>query len=265
MTDFLAGISPDIPWHVTAFHKDYKMDDPENTRPADLLRAAEIGREAGLRYVYAGNLPGSVGDLEDTRCHQCGETLIKRKRLFCAGISHDCRGEVPLLPDCDSGPMGGQVSKDRSRIVLFARRFLAARKLTFGYNSHLGCDDGKRLVIFAMLCFTVACSPRDFLTRRLATDLIAGSETFKTTQLFWLRTGVISNKDYTSPEYLVLRRHGWITGYQRRLHSRPWSPHRAGMSSSRRLASMPCAIGFPPPPPLRSTSACRSRSENCWG
>ncbi len=67
-------------------------------------------------------------------------------------------------------------------------------------------------LIFAVLCFTVACSPRDFLTRRLATDLIAGSETFKTTQLFWLRTGVISNRDYTSPEYLVLRRHGWITG-----------------------------------------------------
>ena len=65
--------------------------------------------------------------------------------------------------------------------------------------------------IFAVLCLTVACSPRDFLTRRLATDLIAGSETFKMTQLFWLRTGVISNKDYTSPEYLVLRRHGWIT------------------------------------------------------
>jgi hypothetical protein len=67
-------------------------------------------------------------------------------------------------------------------------------------------------VVFALLCLTVACSPRDFLTRRLATDLIAGSETFKTTQLFWLRTGVISNKDYTSPEYLVLRRNGWITG-----------------------------------------------------
>jgi len=66
--------------------------------------------------------------------------------------------------------------------------------------------------IFAALCFTVACSPRDFLTRRLATDLIAGSETFKMTQLFWLRTGVLSNKDFTSPEYLVLRRRGWITG-----------------------------------------------------
>jgi hypothetical protein len=69
-----------------------------------------------------------------------------------------------------------------------------------------------RCLVLALLCFTVACSPRDFLTRRLATDLIAGSETFKTTQLFWLRTGVISNKDYTSPEYLLLRRNGWITG-----------------------------------------------------
>ena len=77
--------------------------------------------------------------------------------------------------------------------------------------------------IFAVLCLTVACSPRDFLTRRLATDLIAGSETFKMTQLFWLRTGVISNKDYTSPEYLVLRRHGWITGHGCRLQRRSWS------------------------------------------
>jgi hypothetical protein len=58
----------------------------------------------------------------------------------------------------------------------------------------------------------VACSPRDFLTRRLAATLIAGSDTFKTTQEFWLRTGVISNKDYSSPEYLVMQRRGWITG-----------------------------------------------------
>ena len=64
----------------------------------------------------------------------------------------------------------------------------------------------------AILCFAVACSPRDFLTRRLARDLIAGSDTFKTTQLFWLRTGIISNKEYISPEYLVLQRRGWITG-----------------------------------------------------
>jgi len=82
LTDFLVSVSPYIPWHVTAFHKDYKMEDPENTRPEDLLRAAEIGKKAGLRYIYAGNLPGMVGDLEDTRCHNCGEVLVKRYSYF---------------------------------------------------------------------------------------------------------------------------------------------------------------------------------------
>jgi hypothetical protein len=67
-------------------------------------------------------------------------------------------------------------------------------------------------IIFVLLCLSVACSPRDFLTRRLATDLIAGADSFKMTQQFWLRTGVISNKDYTSLEYVTLRRRGWITG-----------------------------------------------------
>jgi hypothetical protein len=67
-------------------------------------------------------------------------------------------------------------------------------------------------IVFLLVGITVACSPRDFLTRRLATDLIAGADSFKLTQQFWLRTGVISNKDYTSPEYVTLRRRGWITG-----------------------------------------------------
>jgi hypothetical protein len=56
------------------------------------------------------------------------------------------------------------------------------------------------------------CSPRDLLSRRLAADLIEGSDTFKAPQAFFLRTGVISNKDYLSPEYLVLQHHGWISG-----------------------------------------------------
>jgi hypothetical protein len=67
-------------------------------------------------------------------------------------------------------------------------------------------------VAAGLLLCTVACSPRDFLTRRLASDLIASSDTFETTQEFWLRTGILSNKDYLSPEYLVLQRRGWITG-----------------------------------------------------
>jgi pyruvate formate lyase activating enzyme len=78
LTTFLAGVSPDIPWHVTAFHGDYKMTEPQNTTPDMLFRAAAIGRAAGLRHVYAGNLPGQVGDLEHTRCAACRELLIER-------------------------------------------------------------------------------------------------------------------------------------------------------------------------------------------
>jgi hypothetical protein len=67
-------------------------------------------------------------------------------------------------------------------------------------------------LIGALLCLALACSPRNFLTRRLAADLIAGSDTFKTAQLFWLRTGVVSNKDYMAPEQLVLQHRGWLIG-----------------------------------------------------
>ena len=78
LTEFLASVSVDLPWHVTAFHQDYKMTDPANTKPADLLRAVKIGNSAGLRFIYAGNLPGRVGHLEDTRCPGCATTLISR-------------------------------------------------------------------------------------------------------------------------------------------------------------------------------------------
>ncbi len=76
--DFLAGISPDIPWHITAFHQDYKMTDPDPTSAETLMRTAEIGIAAGLRYVYAGNLPGRVGEWENTRCPGCRATVIER-------------------------------------------------------------------------------------------------------------------------------------------------------------------------------------------
>jgi pyruvate formate lyase activating enzyme len=102
LTAFLASVSPDIPWHVTAFHQDYKMTSPADTRPRDLLRAAVIGREAGLRYVYAGNLPGRVKDFEDTHCHECGETLIGRHgyliekyRLTPLGDCPSCHTQIP--------------------------------------------------------------------------------------------------------------------------------------------------------------------------
>ncbi len=95
LTEFLAGISPDIPWHVTAFHADYKMNDQRNTSVDDLLRAAEIGREAGLRYIYAGNLPGMVDRWEDTRCAHCNETLIRRYGYFIEDYRLTPEGKCP--------------------------------------------------------------------------------------------------------------------------------------------------------------------------
>ena len=66
------------------------------------------------------------------------------------------------------------------------------------------------LSLFGVLLLA-SCSPRDFLTRRLATDLISASDPFKMPQQFPLQTGIVSNKDYVSPEYLVLQQHGWIS------------------------------------------------------
>ena len=76
--ELIASVSPEIPWHVTAFHKDYKMTDPPNTTAKTLIHAAEIGVAEGLRYVYAGNLPGQVGPFENTYCPSCKALLIER-------------------------------------------------------------------------------------------------------------------------------------------------------------------------------------------
>ncbi|MGB8646958.1 MAG: AmmeMemoRadiSam system radical SAM enzyme [Anaerolineae bacterium] len=76
--EFIASVSRDIPWHVTAFHSDYKMQDYGNTPAHTLLRACEIGRAAGLNYVYAGNIPGGAGSWENTYCPQCHTPLIER-------------------------------------------------------------------------------------------------------------------------------------------------------------------------------------------
>ena len=67
-------------------------------------------------------------------------------------------------------------------------------------------------LLAVLFCLILGCSPRDFLTRRLAADLISASDVFKAPQVFWLSTGIVSNKDFSSPDSMVLQRHGWIIG-----------------------------------------------------
>jgi pyruvate formate lyase activating enzyme len=99
---FISTVSRDIPWHVTAFHKDYRMTAPGDTTTRDLLRAADIGENAGLRFVYAGNLPGLVGKFENTYCPNCGTLLVERfgyrirqYRLTGRGACPECAQEIP--------------------------------------------------------------------------------------------------------------------------------------------------------------------------
>jgi pyruvate formate lyase activating enzyme len=95
LTEFIAGVSVDIPWHVTAFHPDYKMTEPDYTQAKDLARAAETGRRSGLRYVYAGNLPGRLGHLENTYCPSCRQLLVERRGFTVLSYSMTGEGRCP--------------------------------------------------------------------------------------------------------------------------------------------------------------------------
>jgi len=98
---FLVSVSPNIPWHVTAFHQDYHMTGPQNTPAQTLVRAAEIGRSEGLHFVYAGNLPGQTAAYENTTCPSCHELLIERRgftvlrNLLINGRCPRCASVIP--------------------------------------------------------------------------------------------------------------------------------------------------------------------------
>jgi pyruvate formate lyase activating enzyme len=120
LTAFVADVSPDIPWHVTAFHSDYKMTDPPDTTAAMLIRAADIGRRAGLRFVYAGNLPGAVGPLEDTRCPACDELLIERYGYLIRGYHVTADGKCPACRTLIPGLWGEAFTPQRTAVPIAA-------------------------------------------------------------------------------------------------------------------------------------------------
>lgn len=99
IAQFIQSVSPSIPWHISAFHPDYKMGDTKRTPRESIIQAAEIGSDQGLRYVYAGNLPGRVGKFEHTHCHGCGAMLIKRTGYI---IREYRITEDGTCPECDT-------------------------------------------------------------------------------------------------------------------------------------------------------------------
>jgi pyruvate formate lyase activating enzyme len=99
---FLAGISPDIPWHVSGFMPHYQMQDRPPTSGETLRRAREIGQNAGLRFVYTGNIWGDarLRGSANTICPNCGAELIRRtgyqvQTLWTEpGVCHECGTEI---------------------------------------------------------------------------------------------------------------------------------------------------------------------------
>ena len=101
LAEWLVGVSTDLPWHVSRYHPNYQFDKAPATPPDRIFRAVEIGKDAGLRYVYAGNL--RAGDLEHTFCHACGQCVIRRNGFWIEqmALNGDCCGycgeKLPVL------------------------------------------------------------------------------------------------------------------------------------------------------------------------
>ena len=98
---FILSVSPDIPWHISAFYPTYKMTDRPRTSVESIHRAGEIGRKIGLRYVYSGNIPGDEN--EDTYCYNCHKKLIDRwgfqvqENVMQEGKCPSCHTAIPGL------------------------------------------------------------------------------------------------------------------------------------------------------------------------
>ena len=79
IAEFIAELDINIPWHISRFHPDYHFMTSESTPLGTLNTARDIGKRAGLKFIYKGNV---LGDITQTLCPDCGETLIRRNGFF---------------------------------------------------------------------------------------------------------------------------------------------------------------------------------------
>lgn len=100
IADFIKSVDPFIPWHVSAYHADYKYATRRDRTPGKTLeKAAKIGYEHGVKYIYCGNIWGLEG--EHTKCHNCGKLLIERygftirNNKIKEGLCSGCQTKIP--------------------------------------------------------------------------------------------------------------------------------------------------------------------------
>ena len=115
---FIVSLGAETPWHISRFHPQYRMTETPPTPASSIHRAAEIGRSAGLKYVYSGNLPGDVG--ENTLCAGCGRLLIGR-----CGFCHRASGPegigLPRLRDAPGRDLLTETESWTKRTMTFGR------------------------------------------------------------------------------------------------------------------------------------------------
>lgn len=121
---FIKSVSADIPWHVTAFHPDYKMTGSPATPANTIIRAAEIGLEAGLNFVYVGNLVGRVKEYENTYCPQCRNLLVERYGYTILSYHITAQGRCPKCHTAIPGIWTEEPEKTRMGRSGFPRRML---------------------------------------------------------------------------------------------------------------------------------------------
>lgn len=98
IAQFIAGVSRDIPWHISKFFPNYNYTTLDPTSEGSLQKAFEIGQQAGLRYIYVGNVYGWGSS---TQCHNCKKPLIKREGFFIRdncienGACSFCKAKIP--------------------------------------------------------------------------------------------------------------------------------------------------------------------------